>query len=548
MRNPSSKTRTTPGAKVVTATEAVQHIQNNNTLVTGGFIGSGFAEELAIALEQRFLGHDPISLAGTPIGLTLLFAGGQGDGAERGLNHIAHAGLLKCVIGGHWGLAPKLQKLALNNEIEAYNLPQGVISQLYRDIAAHRPGLITQVGLGTFVDPRNRGGKLNSISERSLVETIEIGGIVYLFYKSFPIHACFLRGTTSDEHGNITMEREALTLDSLSIAMATHNSGGAVIVQVERMAKAGSLKSRQVNIPGILVDYVVIAEKPENHWQTFSQPYSAVYSGELLAPAVQFHTTPLDARKIIARRAALELRAHDIVNLGVGIPELIGEIASEENIVDLMTLTAEPGVVGGQPASGLNFGAAINAEAILDQPYQFDFYDGGGLDIAFLGMAQVDELGNLDVSLFDGHLAGAGGFIGISQNTQRLVFMGTFCAGHLDIQVESGQVKINREAGVKKFINKVEQITFNGAQASIRKQSVLFVTERCVFRLIDSGLELVEIAPGLNLDHDILGMMDFHPTISTSLKLMDSRIFSDEPMNMRESLIHFHAALDLHIN
>ncbi len=548
MRNPSSKTRTTPGAKVVTATEAVQHIKNNTTLVTGGFIGSGFAEELAIALEQRFLGHDTISLAGTPTGLTLLFAGGQGDGAERGLNHIAHAGLVKCVIGGHWGLAPKLQKLALNNEIEAYNLPQGVISQLYRDIAAHRPGLITQVGLGTFVDPRKRGGRLNSRSERSLVETIEIGGITYLFYKSFPIHACFLRGTTADEQGNITMEREALTLDSLSIAMATHNSGGIVIVQVERLAKAGSLKSRQVNIPGILVDYIVVVEKPENHWQTFSQPYSAVYSGELLAPTKKPHPTPLDARKIIARRAALELCAHDIVNLGVGIPELIAEIASEENIVDLMTLTAEPGVVGGQPASGLNFGAAINAQAILDQPYQFDFYDGGGLDIAFLGMAQVDELGNLDVSLFNGHLAGAGGFIGISQNTRRLVFMGTFCAGHLDIQVEGGKLKINHEAGIKKFISSVEQITFNGSQAFVRNQRVLFVTERCVLQLIDGGLELVEIAPGLNLDHDILAMMDFLPTISSSLKLMDSRIFGDQPMNIRENLIHFHSSLDAHTN
>jgi propionate CoA-transferase len=537
MRNASDNPRTTAAQKVVTAAEAVRCIGNGATLATGGFIGIGFAEGLAIALVQRFLGQDPQSPAGSPSGLTLVYAGGQGDGKDRGLNHLAHAGLLQCVIGGHWGLAPKLQQLALNNQIEAYNLPQGVISQLFRDIAAHRPGLITRVGLGTFVDPRHGCGRVNARSQRSLMTLMHIDDEEFLFYKSFPIHACLLRGTTADEHGNISMEHEALTLESLAIAMATHNSGGTVIVQVERLAKAGSLSSRQVQIPGILVDFVVLAEKPEHHMQTFAEPYSAVFSGELQAPPCEWEMTPLTVRKIMARRAALELFTHDIVNLGVGIPECIATVAAEENLVDLMTLTAEPGVVGGLPASGLNFGAATNAEAILDQPYQFDFYDGGGLDIAFLGLAQVDAQGNVDVSCFNNHLAGAGGFINISQNTKRLVFMGAFCAGHQDAQVLDGKLSITCEADTKKFVNAVEQITFNGMDALKREQSVLYVTERCVFRLMADGLELIEIAPGIDLDVDILARMGFRPAISPHLMCMDRRIFCDAPMALRIDML-----------
>jgi propionate CoA-transferase len=407
-------------------------------------------------------------------------------------------------------------------------------------MAAHRPGLITQVGLGTFVDPRRGGGRINSCTQRELVELMHIDGAEFLLYKTFPIHACLLRGTTADTHGNISMEREALTLDSLAIAMATHNAGGIVIVQVERLASAGSLPSRQVQIPGILVDYVVLAEKPENHMQTYAQPYSAVFSGEIQAATVVPPPSALNARKIIARRAALELRAHDIVNLGVGIPEGIAGIAAEEDMVDLMTLTAEPGVIGGLPASGLNFGAATNAEAILDQPYQFDFYDGGGLDIAFLGLAQADAKGNIDVSRFDDHLAGAGGFISISQNTQRLVFVGTFCAGHLDAQVQAGKLTITFEAGVKKFVAAVEQITFNGTDALNRRQSVLYVTERCVFRQTEAGPELIEIAPGIDLERDILALMDFRPAISPQLKLIDARIFCEVPMALRQDMLSAH--------
>jgi len=524
--------------KVTSAAKAVMHIKNGSTLATGGFIGIGFAESLAVALEQRFLGQGLSGVAGRPNGLTLLYAGGQGDGKDRGLNHLAHSGLLSCVIGGHWGLAPKLQKLAMEGDIEAYNLPQGVISQLFRDTAAHRPGLITQVGLGTFVDPRLGGGRINQRSMREMMTLMKIDGNEYLFFKSIPIHACLLRGTSADELGNISMEREALTLDSLAIAMATHNSGGIVIVQVERLVLSGTLHAREVKIPGILVDHVVVAEKPEDHMQTFSVVYSAVFSGEIKIPDLKQAATDLDLKKVIARRAAMELRANDVVNLGIGIPELIVDIAKEENLIEMITLTAEPGVIGGLPSKGLNFGAAINAQAILDQPYQFDFYDGGGLDIAFLGLAQTDEAGNVDVSRFNGHLAGAGGFISISQNTKRLVFVGTFCAGQIDEVIESGQINIKKDAVIRKFIKKVDQITFNGKDALKRGQFVLYVTERCVFKLTTQGLELIEIAPGMNLDQDVLSHMDFKPKISSLLKTMDSRLYKNTTMSIRADILN----------
>ena len=523
--------------KIVSAADAVRMIRDGDTVATGGFVGIGFAENIAVALEQRFLGADPQSPAGKPQNLTLVYAAGQGDGKERGLNHFGHEGLVARVIGGHWGLVPKLQHLAVTDRIEAYNLPQGVITHLFRDIAAHRPGLLSRVGLGTFVDPRHGGGKINSITKKELVELKLIDGEEYLFYRTFPIHVGIVRGTTADSDGNVTMEKEALTLDALAIAMAAHNSGGMVIVQVERIAERGSLNPRQVKIPGILVDCVVVAEKPEYHMQTFLEHYNPAFSSEIKVPSSSIQLMELSGRKIIARRAALELKAHDIVNLGIGMPEGIASVAAEEKIIHLMTLTAEPGVIGGIPAGGLNFGAATNAEAIIDQPYQFDFYDGGGLDIAFLGLAQADAGGNINVSKFGQHLAGVGGFISISQNAKKVVFVGTFTAGHLDVTIDNGNLKILKEGELKKFVAVVEQRTFSGEHAFKNGQQVLYITERCVFRLIESGLELVEIAPGIDLERDIISRMAFRPAISTRLKIMDARIFKDEAMGIRDDML-----------
>jgi len=524
--------------KVVSAADAVKLIRDGDTLATGGFVGIGFAEEIAIAIEQRFLAarDSEASAEGHPRDLTLVYAAGQGDGHERGLNHLAHHGLVRKIIGGHWGLVPKLQHLAVTNQIEAYNLPQGVITHLFRDIAAHRPAHVTRVGLGTFVDPRNGGGKLNEKTKEEIVRLIEIDGEECLLYKTFPIHVGIIRATTGDPDGNLTMEKEALTLEALAIAMAARNSGGIVIAQVERVAESGSLNPRQVKVPGVMVDCVVVA-KPENHWQTFATSYNPAYSAEIRARAGAMPPMREGARKIIARRAALELTPNSVVNLGIGMPEGVAAIANEEKIADLITLTAEPGVIGGIPASGLDFGAAINTQAVVDQPYQFDFYDGGGLDVAFLGLAQADQSGSLNVSKFGPRLAGAGGFINISQNAKKVVFTGTFVAGALEIECRNGSLRILRDGDIKKFVKRVEHVTFSGDVARASRKTVLYITERCVFRLQQNGLELTEIAPGIDLERDILAKMDFMPLLPARPALMDARIFAPEPMSLREQML-----------
>lgn len=537
--------------KVVSARQAVQLIRDGDTVATGGFVGIGFAENIAVALESLFLEQESSDLQaqGHPRDLTLVYAAGQGDGKQRGLNHLGHVGLVRRVIGGHWGLVPQLQQLAVANHIEAWNLPQGVICHLYRDIAAGKPGTLTRVGLGTFVDPRFGGGKLNDKTQAcgvDLVRLMEIDGEEFLFYKAFPIHVGIIRGTTADPDGNITMEHEALTLESLAIAMAAHNSGGIVIAQVERLAERHALNPRQVKVPGVLVDCVVLAEKPEYQSQTFAEHYSAAFAAEFRVPTHAMAPMALDARKIIARRAAMELQANAVVNLGIGMPEGIAAVAAEEKIIDLITLSTEPGVIGGIPAGGLNFGAATNTQAILDQPSQFDFYDGGGLDIAFLGLAQADQEGNLNVSKFGSKLAGAGGFINISQNAQKVVFVGTFTAGKPDLQVKHNGLHLASDSGAAKFVKEVEHRTFSGRHAVASGRPVLYVTERCVFRLCPQGLELIEMAPGLDLQRDILAHMDFVPVMHQTPRLMDQRIFGDAPMGLRSALLDLPLEQRLH--
>lgn len=513
--------------KQKTVEEAVSMIKDGSVVAVEGFVGVGHPEEITSAMEKIFLEK------GAPKNLTLIYAAGQGDTKDKGLNHLAHEGLVSRIIGGHWGLAPKLQKMALENKVQAYNLPQGVLAQLFRDIAAKKVGVITHVGLKTFIDPRVEGGKLNEVTKDDIVKVVNIDGKERLFYPSIPIDVAIIRATYADEKGNLSLEKEAASLETVSIAQAAKNSGGIVIAQVESIVKTGTLDPKLVKVPGIYVDAVVVA-KPENQMQTFGEVYNPAYTGDIKVPVDAVKPMAMNERKIISRRAAMELTPDVAVNLGIGLPEGIANVANEEGIGDTMTLTVEAGPVGGVPAGGQSFGASTNVECILDEPYQFDFYDGGGLDIAFLGLAQCDKAGNVNVSKFGPKIPGCGGFINITQNSKKVVYCGTFTAGGLKVEVNDSKLIIAQEGKAKKFIPQVEQITFSGDYAKESGQQVMYITERAVFELRAEGLVLTEIAPGMDLEKDILAQMNFKPVIADDLKTMDGRIFRNEIMGLKK--------------
>lgn len=512
-------------SKLVSAKEAVKLIKDGDTVAFGGFVGAAHAEEVTAAIQASFLESSQ------PRDLTVVYAAGQGDSKERGLNHLGEEGLVKRIVGGHWGLVPRLQKLALENKLSAYNLPQGVISHLFRDIAAGKLGVLTHVGLKTFADPRLEGGKINDVSKKDmdLVKVVNIEGEERLLYKAFPVNVGIIRATYADTQGNCTMEHEGALAESLAIAQAAKNSGGKVIVQVKQVVDYGSLDARLVKIPGIYVDAIVVASE-ENHRQTFGTYYNPAYSGEIRVPVDSLAPLPLSERKIIARRAAMELIPDAVVNLGIGMPEGVASVAAEEGLKG-MVLTTESGTIGGIPAGGGDFGVTTNPDCVLEQPAQFDFYDGGGLDVAFLGLAQMDVHGNINVSKFGPKIAGCGGFINITQNARKVIYCGTFTAGGLKVSVAEGKLKIDQEGKSKKLINEVEQVTFSGAYAQEKGQPVLYITERAVFKLTPEGVELTEIAPGVDLQKDILDQMDFKP-IMKDVKTMDERIFRDALMGL----------------
>lgn len=510
------------------AREAVDMIKDGDVVATNGFVGIGVPEEILHTLEEKYLSD------GHPRDLSLYWAAGQGDSSTRGLNHFGNEGCVKLAVGGHWNLVPKLQKLAIDDKIEAYNFPQGVISHMFRDASAGLPFTISRTGLRTFCDPRLDGGKINSFTKKELVEVIDMDGEEFLKYQTPKVDVAIIRGTYADELGNISMRKEALNGDAFAIAAATRSNGGIVICQVEDIVEAGSLNPKEVLVPNVVVDVVVkTSDVDKFHMQTFDTLYNPAFSGATRAVLADTKPMALGNRKICARRTAEFFEAGNVANLGIGMPEGVSVVLNEEGQASKVTMSVEPGTTGGIPMGGLDFGASLNPMSIIDQGYQFDFYNGGGLDIAVLGLAECDQAGNVNVSKFGGRVAGSGGFIDITQNVKKCIFVGTFTAGGLKEEVVDGELKIVNEGKAKKFKDEVEQITFSAEYAKSVGQETYYVTERAVFTLGENGLKLIEIAPGVDLEKDVLQQMEFRPEVSKDLKVMSSRLFLDEKMGLQ---------------
>lgn len=520
--------------KVISADDAIKLIGDGNVVTTTGFVQSCIPEALHAALERRYV------TTASPRDLTLIMCAGAGDSKGLGTGRLYHSGLLKRVIAANFGRMPRVADAAQNDRIQGYNLPQGIIAKLYRSCASGSPGLFSKVGLHTYVDPRLGGGRVNRVTTEDIVKLVEVDGEEWLFYKATPIDVALIRATSADPSGNLSMEKEPLTLDVQAQAMAAHNNGGIVIAQVERIVEQGSIRPKDVKVPGVLVDCVVVAE-PELHRMNYGVAYNPALSGEIRVPAEGMARMRLDERKIVARRAAFELPPNGVINLGVGAPDGVAAVANEEKVTPHIVMTTEAGAVGGVLAGGSSFGSSANAHSIIDQNQMFDFYHGGGLDLTVLGMAECDVHGNVNTSRFGGRLNGCGGFIDISQNARAVVFAGTFTVGGLKIAVEDARLRIVEEGRSRKFVNKVEQITFAGRFAASKSQPVIYVTERCVFQLTTQGLELIEVAPGIDVDRDILAHMDFKPIVNRPVP-MDARIFRDEPMELIADLMNLKLA------
>jgi len=515
--------------KVIDRHQAAELVKDGVTLAVSGFNGYGVPEELLVGLKERFL------KTSSPRNLTLFHTAACGDRGQRGANHIGLEGLVTRLYCGHIGLEPAFSALTVDNKIATFLIPQGVCSHLLRAIAGKKLGVLTHVGLKTYADPRMEGCKINDRARESgdVVKLLQIDGREQLLYYTFPIDIAFIRGSYADEDGNITLHREAAFADQLEIAAAVHNSGGTVVVHVEKIVARGSLNPQLVKIHGFMVDYLVVGS-PENTFQSYTTGtgYNPEWSGEARVPAAPRPAGALTPRKIIGRRGALELTRGALVNLGLGIPDQVSAVAEEEGIADRITLSIESGILGGVALGGLDLGGAINAGAMYKHPDIFDIYDGGGIDITCLGLAQADARGNVNVSKFGGRVVGPGGFINISQNAKKVCYCGTFTAGKQQIEVRDGKLCIVQDGPGIKFVKELEQVTFSGEYARFKEQPVLFITERAVFVNAENGIMLTEIAPGVDLERDIIGKMEFRPLISESLKEMDARIFRDSKMGL----------------
>lgn len=508
-------------AKFITAAQAAELFKDGDWVASSSFGLAGWAEEIALALEERFL------KTGHPRDLTHIHAGGAGNFQGRGGGHWAHDGMTKRYIISHAGSEPQVMEHIASNTCLAYNYPLGVILQCYNDIARRGPGVFSQAGLRTFIDPRIDGGAFNQKTRdewEKLIEVKELDGKEWLWYKPFPVNVAFLRATSSDENGNITCEKEGPNLELMSIAQAAKASDGIVIVQVERILKNGTMHPKQVKVPGIIVDYVVVAEKPQN--QTMVTVYNPSFSGEVKVPMKSIPPMPMSSDKLICRRTAMEVRP-GAISLGIGIPQGVASIIAEEKADSKVVLMSESGSIGGIPGVGGDFGSHWNAEASTEQPTHFNYYDGGGLDIAVFGLAETDPEGNCNASVFNGKVFGVGGFINVATNAKKTIMAGAFTAGGLKVKSGDGKLTIEQEGQFKKFLNQVAQISFSGPYAREIGQEVMFITERAVFELTHEGFVLTEIAPGIDLQKDVLDQMEFKPIVSPDLKLMDKGIFSE---------------------
>ncbi|GAB4815940.1 hypothetical protein N2152v2_002986 [Parachlorella kessleri] len=482
--------------------------------LVSGFVGSSSPELLLNAVRRRF------DTTGHPRELGVVVVASAGNNKGRGADVLAAEGLVTRMIYGWTGSCPGYLKLIKENKMQAWNIPLGVASHIIRDVAARRPGPVTHVGLGTFIDPREKGGKVNSVTTQDLVHLVKLGGREYLWYQAPErIGVALLRGTSADLDGNVSFEREAIYADQLNQAMAAHNSGGVVLVQVERLVERGSIPTKSVHLPGALVDKIVVAP-PELHPQTLAPPlaYDGSLSGEWRRPLSDIEGLPLNERAVIAHRAMLEIDTPNaVVNLGVGMPEgvavMVATHSHQNPHAASVTLTTEVGAFGGIPGGGLKFGTSHNAAALVPTATMIDFYNGGGVDMACLGMAEVDPEGNVNVSNFGGgRMPGCGGFIDISQTAKKVVFVGTFTSGGLQVAVEGGRLVVRQEGRVRKFVKSVFEKTFVASSAGGRP--ILYVTERAVFRLTHQGLVLEEVAPGIDLERQVLALMDFKPLVA----------------------------------
>ena len=526
-------------AEFITARDAAALIKDGSTLAIDAFISFCLPDDIMGEIEARF------TKEGHPRSLNVVnVAGIGGDGVGRGINHFAHKGLMDRFLCSNLSLANRIYPLVMDNAFACFMIPQGVLSHMMRAIAAGKPGVFTEVGMKTFVDPRIDGGRINDAARAcgdAPVQLISLNGSDCLFYPAFPIDVALIKGTKADRKGNISLEKEAMHLEQLEMATAARNSGGIVMVQVDEIVENGSIHPQMVTVPSTLVDYVILGT-PENTGQHFIEglprPVDS-WCGDEKIQLDEIKSIPLSPEKIICRRGAMEFHENAFINLGIGLPMDVSSVLNEEGLIDKVSASIESGVMGGVPAPGIATGAAYNPDAILKQPDMFDFYDGGGIDFACLGAAEIDMEGNVNVSRFAGKVPGPGGFINITQGAKNICFMGTFTAGHEnDIRIEDGKLRIVKNGPHIKFVRRVDHITFSGSNSvSKGRQHVLYITERAVFTITDKGLTLLEIAPGVDLERDILELMDFTPVISPDLKAMDERLFRPGPMGLDLSAV-----------